>query len=130
MQFDEYLAQVVQQRMDNNPTPIFRLSQGPAPVAYNIQPDGSVRYVGTNYSSRNITWLDPALRPGYVANWNVTVEYQLNQTSLIKLFYSGSAGVHLIETWNINAFPTDFGAGNPALQNAAFANPQAYLPYP
>ena len=130
MQFDEYLAQVVQQRLDNNPTKIFRLSQGPAPVAYNIQPDGSVRYVGTNYSSRNITWLDPALRPGYVANWNVTVEYQLNQTSLIKLFYSGSAGVHLIETWNINAFPTDFGAGNPALQNAAFANPQAYLPYP
>jgi len=38
--------------------------------------------------------------------------------------------VHLVESWNINAFPTSFGAGNPTLQNAAFANTQAYLPYP
>ena len=35
-----------------------------------------------------------------------------------------------MESWNINAFPTNFGANNPALQNAAFANTQAYLPYP
>ena len=30
----------------------------------------------------------------------------------------------------VNVFPTDFGAHNPALQAAAFAAPQNYLPYP
>jgi Carboxypeptidase regulatory-like domain/TonB-dependent Receptor Plug Domain len=130
MQFDEYQAQVVQQRLSNNPLPLFQLSQGPAPVVYNIQPNGTAGYVGTNYGSRNVTWLDPSLHPGYVANWNVTVEYQLSANNLFKVFYAGSAGVHLVESWNINAFPPDFGAGNPALQNAVFANTQAYLPYP
>jgi hypothetical protein len=130
MQFDEYQAQVVDQRAVNNPLPLFQLSQGPPPVAYNIQPNGTASYVGTNYSSRNVTWLDPNLHPGYVMNWNVTVEYQLNANNLFKVFYTGSAGVDLVESWNINGFPTSFGANSPALQAAAFANPQAYLPYP
>jgi hypothetical protein len=38
---------------------------------------------------------------------------------------SGIFRVHLVESWNINAFPTSFGAGNPTLQNAAFAATQA-----
>jgi hypothetical protein len=130
MQFDEYQAQVVQQRLSNNPLPLFQLSQGPTPVVYNIQPNGTAAYVGTNYGSRNITWLDATLRPGYVLNWNMTIEYQVSANNLFKIIYAGSSGVHLVESWNVNAFPTDFGAGNPALQNAAFANPQAYLPYP
>lgn len=130
MQFDEYQAQVVDQRAANNPLPLFQLSQGPPPVSYNIQPNGTATYVGTNYGSRNVTWLDPTLRPGYVMNWNTTIEYQISANNLLKLFYAGSAGVHLVESWNINAFPTDFGAGNTTLQAAAFANPQAYLPYP
>ena len=130
MQFDEYQAQVVQQRLSNNPLPLFQLSQGPTPVVYNLQPNGTASYVGTNYGSRNITWLDPTLHPGYVLNWNATVEYQISTNNLLKVFYSGSAGVHLVESWNINAFPTNFGADNPALQAAAFANTQAYLPYP
>ena len=128
-QFDEYQAQVVQQRASNDPRPLFRLSDGPAPVVYNILPNQSASYVGTNYGSRSAYWLDKTLHPGYVMNWNTTIEYQISTNNLVKVFYSGSAGVHLIESWNINAFPTDFGAGNPALQNAAFANPQAYLPY-
>ncbi len=130
MQFDEYQAQVVDQRASNDPRPLFQLSQGPPPVVYNIQPNGTASYVGTNYGSRNITWLDPTLRPGYVMNWNTTIEYQVSANNLLKLFYSGSAGVHLVESWNINAFPTNFGANNPTLQAAAFANTQAYLPYP
>ncbi len=130
MQFDEYQAQVVQQRLSNDPRPLFNLSQGPAPVVYNILPNGTAAYVGTNYGSRNVTWLDPTLHPGYSANWNVTVEYQISQNNLFKVFYAGSAGVDLVESWNINAFPPNFGAGNPTLQNAAFANTQAYLQYP
>ena len=130
MNFDEYQAQVVQQRLSNDPRPLFQLSQGPAPVVYNVLPNGSASYVGTNYGSRNAAWLDPTLHPGYVLNWNMTLEYQVSANNLFKLFYQGSSGVHLVETWNINAFPTDFGANNPALQAAAFANTQAYLPYP
>ncbi len=129
MQFDEYQAQVVQQRLSNDPRPLFQLSQGPTPVVYNILPNGSASYVGTNYGSRNASWLDPTLHPGYVLNWNLTTEYQISANNLFKVFYQGSSGVHLVESWNINAFPTDFGANNPALQAAAFANTQAYLPY-
>jgi hypothetical protein len=132
MQFDEYQAHVLQARAVNDPRPLFQLSQGPAPFTYNILPNGSSPYLTTtgNYSSRNIQWLDSTLHPGYAANWNVTVEYQVSANNLFKLFYQGSAGVHLVESWNINAFNTDFGANNPALQAAAFANTQAYLPYP
>jgi len=132
MQFDEYQAHVLQARAVTDPRPLFQLSQGPAPFAYTILPNGSSPYLTTtgNYTSRNIQWLDPTLHPGYVANWNATVEYQVSANNLFKLFYQGSAGVHLVESWNINAFNTDFGATNPALQAAAFANTQAYLPYP
>jgi hypothetical protein len=131
-QFDEYQAHVLQARAVTDPRTLFQLSQGPAPFTYNILQNGSSPYLTTtgNYSSRNIQWLDTTLRPGYAANWNVTVEYQVSANNLFKLFYQGSAGVHLVESWNINAFNTDFGANNPALQAAAFTNTQAYLPYP
>jgi hypothetical protein len=129
-QFDEYQALNVQQRAPGDPTVLFKLSQGPAPVVYNVLANGSASYVGTNYGSRNATWLDPNLHPGYVMSWNATVEYQVNAKNLLKLFYQGSAGVDLAESWNINAFPTSFGQGNPALQAAAFAATQNYLPYP
>lgn len=130
MNFDEYQAQVVQQRAANDPRPLFQLSQGPAPVVYNILPNGTAAYVGTNYGSRNVAWLDTTLHPAYVLTWNAMIEYQVSANNLFKVFYQGSAGVHLLESWNINAFNTDFGANNPALQAAAFANTQAYLPYP
>ena len=73
--------------------------------------------------------MDGNLHPGYVVNWNATAEYQFGANNLVKLMYQGSAGVHLVESWNVNVFPTNFGADNPTLQNAAFAAPQNYLPY-
>ena len=54
---------MVQQRPPNDPRPLFQLSQGPAPVQYNVLPNGSAAYVGTNYGSRNVTWLDPICIP-------------------------------------------------------------------
>jgi hypothetical protein len=128
-QFDEYQAQVVQQRAPGDPRPLYQISQGPTPVVYNTLANNTATYVGTNYGSRNIFWMDGNLHPGYVANWNATTEYQFGANNLVKLMYQGSAGVHLVESWNVNVFPTNFGAGNPALQNAAFAAPQNYLPY-
>ena len=129
-QFDEYFAQVVQQRAPGDPRPLFQLSQGPAPVVYNVQPNNTATYVGTNYGSRSIYWMDGRLRPGYVMNWNGTVEYQFSANNVLKLMYQGSAGVRLVESWNINVFPTDFGSNDAALRAAAFAATQLYLPYP
>jgi hypothetical protein len=129
-QFDEYQAQVAQARAPGDPRPLFQLSQGPAPVQYNILSDDASTYIGTNYSSRTAYWMVGNLHPGYVMNWNGTAEYQVSPNNLFKLMYQGSAGVHLIESWNINVFPTSFGAGNPTLQSAALAATQNYLPYP
>lgn len=129
-QFDEYQAQVVQQRAPGDPRPLFQLSQGPAPVVYPVLGNSTAPYVGTNYGSRNIYWMDGNLHPGYVMNWNTSIEYQVTANSLLKMIYQGSAGVHLVESWNVNVFPTDFGANDPALRAAAFAATQNYLPYP
>jgi len=128
-QFDEYQSQVAQQQAPGNPTPIYRISQGPGPISYPIRPDGSSPFVGTNFSSRNIYWMDTNLHPGYVMNWNLSLQYQLGQNNLLKFTYQGSAGVDLVESWNNNVFPTSLGANNPALRAAAFSAPQNYLPY-
>jgi hypothetical protein len=129
-QFDEYQAQVAQQLAPGDPRQLFQLSKGPAPVVYDLLPNSTATYVGTNFGSRNIYWMDGNLRPGYVMNWNTTLEYQLGTNNLLKVMYQGSAGVHLVESWNINVLPTDYGADNPSLRAAAFAAPQNYLPYP
>jgi hypothetical protein len=128
-QFDEYQTQVAQQRAPGDPRPIYRISQGPGVITYPIRPDGSSPFVGTNYSSRNIYWMDGNLHPGYAMNWNVSLQYQLGLNNLLKFTYQGSAGVDLVESWNVNVFPTSFGANNPALRASAFAAPQNYLPF-
>ncbi|HXE15076.1 MAG TPA: TonB-dependent receptor [Bryobacteraceae bacterium] len=129
-QFDEYQAQVVQQQAPGNPEPLYRLSQFPGGVNYPILPNNTSPYVGTNYGSRNIYWMDGHLRPGYAMNWNASVQYQLSTNDILKFTYQGSAGVDLVESWNVNVFPTSFGANDPALRAAAFAAPQNFLPYP
>jgi len=83
-QFDEYQAQVVQAQLPGNPSPLFRLSNGPAPVAYNVLSNNTALYVGKNYGSRNLYWMDSNLHPGYVMNWNASLECQLGANNLLK----------------------------------------------
>lgn len=128
-QFDEYQAQVAQQQAPGNPTPLYRISQFPGQAPYPTLGNDSSPYVGTNYSSRNIYWMDTNLHPGYAMNWNASLQYQVGINNLLKFTYQGSAGVDLVESWNVNVFPTSLGANNPALRAAAFAAPQNYLPY-
>jgi hypothetical protein len=128
-QFDEYQAQVAQQQAPGNPEPIYRISQFPGGITYPIRANDTAPYVGTNYSSRNIYWMDGHLHPGYAMNWNASIQYQLSANNILKLTYQGSAGIDLVESWNVNVFPTSYGANNPALRAAAFAAPQNYLPY-
>ena len=68
MQFDEYQAQVVQQRPVNDPRPLFQLSQGPAPFAYNILANGTSPYlaiVGITVPETSLGSTS-TLHPGYV----------------------------------------------------------------
>ena len=39
--------------LSGNPDIAFKLSQGPPPINFNIQPDGSAPFIGTNYSGRD-----------------------------------------------------------------------------
>jgi hypothetical protein len=74
--------------------------------------------------------MDGNLHPGYVMNWNLSLQYQMSTNNLLKFIYQGSAGVDLVESWNRNLLPPNYGLGNPTLQNAVFAATQNYLPYP
>jgi Carboxypeptidase regulatory-like domain/TonB dependent receptor len=129
-QFDEYVATAVQQSLPGNPTPAFRLSEGPAPVDFNVRPDGSSPFLGTNFGGRTVEWWDPNLRNPYTMNWNGGVQYEFTRNYLLDITYQGSAGVGLLERWNANTFPLDFAANDPQLRAQAFAAPQNFRPFP
>jgi hypothetical protein len=127
---DEYTALAIQQRPPGDPRPIYQISQMPGAPVYALGANGTAPYSGTNYSSRTVDWWDANLRNPYVLNWNVSVQRQLSKVYVVELMYQGSAGVGLVENWNINTFPIDYGSGNPALQASVLAAPQNYRPYP
>ncbi len=54
--FEEYLATAVIEQPPGNPGIAFKLSQGPPPINFNIQPDRSVPFIGTNYSGRTASY--------------------------------------------------------------------------
>jgi hypothetical protein len=128
-QFDEYTAIANLQAEPGNPTPVFRVSQTPRPPAFNILPNNTSPFVGTNFGSRGVAFWDSALRNPYVMNWNVNVQYELSRNYLIEVSYQGSAGVGLVENWESNTFPVDFGSGNPTLQNQVNAQAQNFRPF-
>ena len=129
-QFDEYVAQVNLQRAPGDPRPLFQISNGPGSVPITVRPNGTSGFIGTNYSGRNLEYWDPALRNPYVLNWNLSTQYQLRNNYLLETSYQGSSGVGLLERWNINTFPIDFGKGNPTLQNQVLAASQNFRPFP
>lgn len=105
--FEEYFATANVQAPAGDPRPVFRLSQGPPVFAFNTSPDGSVPFVGTNYSGRGATWFDPNMRMPYVMNWSGGFQYQFSGTWLAELLYQGSSGVGLLNNWDINVLPLD-----------------------
>src|SRR5262249_33125773 len=78
-QYDEYVATSNQQANPGDPTPVFQISKGPNPVSFNIRPDRSSPFVGTNYGSRGVEYWDPNLRNPYVMNWNAGVQYEFKR---------------------------------------------------
>jgi hypothetical protein len=127
--FEEYSSNVTLQSPTGNPTPVFYLSQGPGTINYNIAANGTSPYVGTNYASRTATRYDPNLRNPYTMNWNATYQYQFAPSWLLELSYQGSAGVGLLEAWNINTVPLNIST-NPAVLQNVFQNYQNYRPFP
>ncbi len=129
-QFDEYLAIANAEPAPGNPTPVFQVSRTPQPPAFNIRPDQTSPFQGSNFGSRNVQFWDPNLRNPYVMNWNTGIQYEFMPNYLLDFSYQGSSGVGLVENWQFNTFPIDFGAGNPTFQNQVLARAQDFRPFP
>lgn len=127
--FEEYQATASLAPPVGDPGYVFRISQGPPPYGFNIQRDGSVPYVGSNYSGRNASWYDPNMRLPYVGTWSGGFQYQLTNSVLLEGRYQGSTGVGLLNNWNINIVPLNISS-DPARLQQIFQNYQNFKPYP
>jgi hypothetical protein len=129
---EEYVAQAVVQQPSGNPFPAFYLSQGPGSVSYPTNAStGTANFVGTNYSGRNATYIDPNLRNPYTMTWSGGLQWEFHPNSLAEVVYQGSSGVALTGTTNPNVLPQSiYNSTNTALLTSVFANTQNYLPYP
>jgi hypothetical protein len=129
MNLEEYQATINVQQVSGNPNSAFYLSQGPGALNYPVASNGSVPYVGTNYSSRNATWYDPNLRAPYIMNWSAGFQYEFHNSWLAEVLYQGTSGVGLLEGWNINQIPLNIST-DPAMLNQIYQSQQTYKPYP
>jgi hypothetical protein len=127
--FEEYFATAAVQAPVGDPRPAFRLSQGPGPVAFNVAPDGSAPFVGSNFSSRNASWIDPNLRSPYIMNWSGGIQWEFMNNLLMEAIYQGSAGVGLFNNWDVNAIPLNIASDYATLDNIR-RNAQNFKPYP
>ena len=100
-----------------------------AAFQFNVNPDGSVPFVGTNYSSRNASWYDPNMRMPYVMSWSGGIQWGFRNNWVLETLYQGQSGVGLINTWDTNRIPLNI-SNDPAVLNTIFTASQNYKPYP
>lgn len=128
--FDDYMATTVVQAPTGDPNVAFFLSKGlPAPVQFAISSNGTSPFVGTNYSGRNASYYDPNMRAPYVMNWNAGFQHQLRGNMLVEFTYQASAGVGLLNRWDINAIPLNVSSDFNTLETIRKAS-QNYKPFP
>jgi hypothetical protein len=127
--FEEYFASAAAEREPGNPDVAFYLRSGPPATRFNVQPDGSAPFVGTNFSARSASWRDPNLRLPYIMNWNGGVQKQLNNSTMVELLYQGSAGVGLLNRWDINQIPLNIST-DPNQLRQIFQATQNFRPFP
>ncbi|MGA2114080.1 MAG: carboxypeptidase-like regulatory domain-containing protein [Bryobacteraceae bacterium] len=144
---DNYLATANVQQPSGNPYPAFYLSQGPGPVNYTINPSTyTANYVGTNYSARTATYIDPNLRNPYSMTWASGFQYEFKPNQVAEVVYQGSNGVGLVPSSgvassttapnpgnavNINVLPLSiYQSTNTTLLSQVYAGSQNYLTYP
>lgn len=127
--FEEYFASAAAEREPGNPDIAFYLRNGPPATRFNIQADGSAPFVGTNFGARTASWRDPNMRLPYIMNWNGGVQKQMGQSTLVELVYQGSAGVGLLNRWDINQIPLNIST-DPNQLRQIFQATQNFKPYP
>jgi hypothetical protein len=126
--FDEYFATATIQAPTGDPNHVFRLTDGPPAITYRVQQDGSVPFIGSNYSTRPASWWDPNMRMPYVMSWSGGIQYEFARNWLAEAQYQGQSGVGLINSWDMNAIPLNVSS-DPATLNAIFQATQNYKPY-
>ena len=135
--FQEYTSNVTVQQPSGNPSPAFFLSQGPGAVNFHVLTNGTSPFVGANCgataitgcSSRTAERIDPNLHNAYAMNWNATYQWEFRPDWMLEANYIGSAGVGLLEAWNINTIPLNISS-DPSALKTIFANQQPYRPFP
>ena len=127
--FEEYFATGVVQKEPGNPDVAFYLRNGPPAVPFNILPDGTAPFVGSNFSGRNASWFDPNMRMPYIMNWNAGFQWELGGSMLAEVTYQGSGGVGLLNRWNVNAIPLNIST-DPARLEVIRQQQQNFKPYP
>ena len=127
--FEEYLATAVVQPPPGDPSTAFYLRQGPPSFAFNVLPDGTAPFLGTNYSGRAASYFDPQMRSPYILNWNAGLQFQLGNSLVLEANYQGSSGVGLLNRWDINAIPLDIAQSFDELNRIRTAS-QNFRPYP
>ena len=124
-----------QNQASGNYFPKFQISQGPAvPLVWpGIRADGSIPFSGSNYSSRNTTWVNPDRVNPYTMNWNFGIQYSLSNNYLLEASYTGDRGLKGTESWAMNAVSYDYAWNllqtSPSTFSAMEGNSQAYKPY-
>jgi len=126
--FQEYLATANIAAPPGDPRHVFRLSQGPPAFRYDVQPDGSVPFIGANFGGRGAHWWDPNMRMPYVMSWSGGVQWEFARNFLLDMQYQGQGGVGLLNGWDINAIPLDISR-DPAVLNQIFQATQNFRPY-
>ncbi|MEZ5403687.1 MAG: carboxypeptidase regulatory-like domain-containing protein [Bryobacteraceae bacterium] len=127
--FDEYLATGVVAQQPGDPDVAFYLRNGPPAVNFTINPDGSAPFIGTNYSGRTASFYDPNMRMPYILNWNGGFQWEFASNMLLDLNYQGSAGVGLLNRWDMNAIPLNIASDFSTLDRIRRAS-QNFRPYP
>ena len=128
--FEEYSAQAQIQQVTGDPRPAFFLSQGPPAFNWRTNPDGTAMYLGTNYSSRGATMIDPNLRLPYTMNWSGGVQWEFAPSWLADLNYQGDAGVGLRSTVNLNQLPQAiYQSKDTAYLDKVYSATQNYRPF-
>jgi len=126
--YDEYLATATVASPVGDPRPIFRLSDGPPAFRFNVGQDGSVPFVGTNFSTRNASWYDPRMRMPYVMSWSGGFQWGFRPSWVLEMMYQGQSGVGLINTWDTNRIRLNVSQDVNVL-NTIFQATQNYKPY-
>ena len=69
------------------------------------------------------------MRMPYMMNWSGGFQYEFSHNWLMEMIYQGTAGVGLLNNWDINAIPLNVST-DPAVLNQIFQATQNYKPYP